>query len=186
MADPALNIPRLSAKEYLQMERDNACKHEFVDGIVYMMAGASRQHNLISGDVFTSLMNRVSSPCTVYSSDMKVHVKASASERFYYPDTHVTCSDLDNDKQYNKMPVLVVEVASDSTEGYDRQEKFAGYRLLPSLQEYVLVQQARPLVEVFRKRTGWASETLGPGDDIILESIGLKIPVAELYRRVIF
>jgi Uma2 family endonuclease len=186
MADPALNIPRISAKEYLQNELHNTCKHEFVDGIVYMMAGASRQHNLISGDVFTSLMNRVSSPCFVYSSDMKVHVKASTSERFYYPDTHVTCSDLDNDQQYNMMPVLVVEVASDSTEGYDRQEKFEGYRLLPSLQEYVLVQQSKPLVEIFRKRTAWAPETFGPGDDITLESIGLNLPVAEFYRRVIF
>lgn len=186
MTDPVLNIPRISAKEYLELERDTTCKHEFVDGIVYMMAGASRKHNLISGDVFTTLMNRVAPPCTVYASDMKVHVKASTAERFYYPDTHVTCSDLDNDEQFSRLPVLVIEVASDSTEGYDRGEKFASYRLLPSLQEYVLVQQVKPEVELFRRRTEWQPEIHGISDEINFESVRLKLPVAQFYRRVSF
>jgi len=186
MADPALSIPRISAKEYLEMERDASCKHEFVDGIVYMMAGANRRHNLISGDFFGAMLSRLAPPCEVFSSDMKVHVKSHATERYYYPDTHVSCSDLDNDEQFNAMPVLVVEVASDSTEDYDRREKFEAYRLLPSLQEYVLVQQTEPKVVVFRKRTIWQPETLGGADEIALESIGLKLPVTEFYRRVKF
>ena len=186
MADQALNIPRISAKEYLEMERDVSCRHEFVDGIVYMMAGASRRHNLISGDVFGALLNRLALPCQVFSADMKVHVQASTTDRYYYPDTHVSCSDLDQDEQFSTMPIVVVEVASESTGGYDRREKFEAYRLLPSLQEYVLVQQATPLVEVFRKRTGWQPEVYGPGDEISLESIGQKMPVATFYRRVSF
>ena len=186
MADPALNIPRISAKEYLEMERDNACKHEFVDGIVYMMAGASRRHNLISGDVFGAFLSKVAPPCQVFSSDMRVHVKESLSERFYYPDIHVSCSDLDNNEQFSSQPVLVIEVASESTAAYDRREKFEGYRLLSSLQEYILVQQTEPRVEVFRKRTGWQPETFGPADEIALESVGLKVSVADFYRRVTF
>ena len=83
-------------------------------------------------------------------------------------------------------PVLIVEVASDSTEDYDRGEKFAAYRWLPSLQEYVLVQQTKPLVEVFRKRTEWQPETYGLTDEFALESVGLKLPVATFYRRVAF
>ena len=184
MADTALTIPRISAKEYLEIERDATNKHEFVDGIVYAMAGASRRHNLISGDVFRALMNKVAPPCQVFSSDMKVHVKASTTERFYYPDTHVSCSDLDLEDQFNTMPVLVVEVASDSTGGYDRREKFEAYRLLPSLQEYVLVQQTDILVELFRKRTGWLPETFGATDTMMLESIGQSLPVAAFYQRV--
>ena len=186
MADPALSIPKISAKEYLEIERDASCKHEFVDGIVYAMAGASRQHNLISGDVFGALLNRLSPPCQVFFSDMKVHVKAHTSERYYYPDIHVSCSDLDNNDQFTSMPVLVIEVASDSTEGYDRGEKFEGYRMLPSLQEYVLVQQTKPQVELFRKRTEWKLETYGLADQFALESVGLKLPVAAFFRRVPF
>ena len=184
MTDLALTIPRISAKEYLEIERDATNKHEFVDGIVYAMAGASRRHNLISGDVFGALLNRLVPPCQVYSSDMKVHVKASTTERFYYPDTHVSCSDLDRDDQFNTMPVLVVEVASDSTGGYDRREKFEAYRLLPSLQEYILVQQTEILVELFRNRTGWQPETFGATDMMTLESIGLSLPITAFYQRV--
>lgn len=186
MAEPALNLPRMTAKEYLELERDASCKHEFVDGIVYAMAGASRRHNLISGDVFGALLSRVRPPCVVFSSDMKVHVQESTTERYYYPDTHVSCSDLDNDEQFNSLPLLVVEVASDSTEGYDRGEKFATYRLLPSLLEYVLIQQVTPQVEVFRRRTGWQSEHFGLADQVTLESIQLTLPVATFYQRVTF
>ena len=186
MADPALTIPRISAKEYLEIERDATNKHEFVDGIVYAMAGAGRRHNIISGNVFATLHNRVSPPCQVFSSDMRVHVKADPVERFYYPDTHVSCSDLDKEEHFNAMPVLVVEVASPSTGGYDRTAKFESYRLLPSLQEYVLFQQAEMLVELFRKRTGWQPVKYAAADTITFESIGQTLPVALFYRGVTY
>ena len=186
MADAARNIPRLTAREYLELERDASCKHEFVDGIVYAMAGASRRHNLIAGDVFGALLRQVTPPCIVFQSDMKVHVKESTTERYYYPDTHVTCSDLDKDDQFSTMPVLVVEVASDSTEDYDRGEKFASYRLLASLLEFVLVQQTMAQVTLFRKRLEWQPEHYGLADEIVLESIQLRLPVALFYRRVTF
>ena len=186
MADAARNIPRLTAREYLELERDASCKHEFVDGIVYAMAGASRRHNLIAGDVFGALLRQVTPPCIVFQSDMKVHVKESTTERYYYPDTHVTCSDLDENDQFSTMPVLIVEVASESTEDYDRGEKFASYRLLPSLLEYVLVQQAMAQATLFRKRTVWRPEIYGLADDMVLESVRQTIPVAQFYSRIAF
>ncbi len=186
MADPALNIPRMSASEYMQFERHASDKHEFVDGIVYAMSGSTRQHNLIAGDVFGALLNRLQPPCIVYSSDVKVHVKQRDREGYYYPDTQVTCSDLDNDPLTTSMPLLVVEVPSDSTAGYDRNAKFESYRLLPSLQEYVILQQNEPKLELFRKRTEWKLEAFGPMDNVTFESVQLTFPVAQFYRRVVF
>jgi Uma2 family endonuclease len=186
MADAASKLPRMSASEYLELERDVPYRHEFADGLVYAMAGATREHNLISGDIFALLMTGVKPPCVVFQSDMKVNVKTQDTEHFYYPDTHVICSDLDRHKQFNKRPVLVVEVASDRSDDYDRGEKFTTYRKLPSLREYMIVQQAKPSVELFRKRTQWKSETYGPADELVLESIQLALSVAQFYRRVIF
>lgn len=182
MADPALNIPRISAKEYLQIERDSPHRHEFIDGIVYMMTGASRRHNTIALVVQGLLRSELARPCRPYALDVKVQVETATSERFFYPDVLVTCSDLDSDAFIIRQPVLIIEVVSESTKDFDRGEKFAAYKLLPSFMEYLLVQQDCPEIELFRKRTGWAAETYGLSDEISLESVHLKIPVAALYQ----
>ena len=184
MADPALNIPRMSAKDYLDLERMAASKHEFIDGIVYAMSGTTKQHDFISGDIYAALVNALKPPCDVFSANVKVHIETADAEAYYYPDVHVSCSDLDKDPLSSKMPSLVIEVASDSTADYDRGAKFVSYRKLPSLQEYVIVQQTHVRVEVFRKRTGWLAEVFGAGDTITLESVGVSLPVAQFYRRV--
>ena len=186
MADPALNIPRISAKEYLEIDRESMPRHEFIDGIVYAMAGASKVHNFIAGDAYASLLAKVAPPCQVFLIEVKVQVETNSTERYFYPDVLVTCSDLDSDTYISKQPTLIIEVVSKTTEGLDRNEKFVAYRLLPSFQEYVLVLQDQPQVEVFRKRTGWVQEKYGLGDEILLESIGQTIPVATFYRRVSF
>ena len=186
MADPALNIPRMSAKEYLEVERGSPIRHEFVNGVVYAMTGTTKRHDLISTDFLGALLNHLQPPCIVYSANVKVHVEAADTEAYYYPDVHVSCSDLDNDRLSSEMPVLVIEVASDSTADYDRGTKFASYRKLPSLLEYVIAQQVAPQVEVFRKRSGWQAEQFGPADVLTLESIQLTMPVAQFYRRIKF
>ena len=186
MANTAFNIPRVSAQEYLEMERDASCKHEFVDGIVYMMAGASRDHNTIALDIRGVLRAKLSRPCRPYASDVKVAIKTNETERYYYPDVVVTCSDIDNDRYIIRQPVLVVEVLSDRTEDFDRGEKFEAYKLLPSLQEYLLVRQDRPVAELHRRRTGWQMETHGKSDEISLESIQLKLAVAEFFQDLDF
>ncbi len=186
MADPALNIPRMSAKEYLELERNSPIRHEFVNGVVYAMTGTTKRHDLINGDSYGALLNHLQPPCIVYSANVKVHVDREETDAHYYPDVHVSCSDLDNDRLSSEMPILVIEVASESTADYDRGTKFASYRKLPSLPEYVIAQQAAPQVEVFRKRTGWQAERFGPADNLTFESIQLTMPVAHVYRRIKF
>ena len=176
----------MSAKEYLELERHSSVRHEFVDGVVYAMSGTTKRHDLISTDAMGALLNHLKPPCVVYSANVKVHVEAQDSEAYYYPDVHVSCSDLDNDPLASEMPVLVIEVASDSTADDDRGAKFTSYRKLPSLQEYVIAQQTHLLVEVFRKRTGWQAERFGPDDTLTLESVQLTLPAAQVYRRVKF
>ena len=186
MADPALNIPRISAKEYIELERDATCRHEFVDGIVYAMAGATKAHNFIAGDAYAAILTKLAPPCQVYLLEVKVQVAANDTERYYYPDVLVSCSDLDNDSYISRQPVLIIEVVSKTTESLDRNDKFAAYRLLSSFQEYVLVLQDRPQVEVYRRRTGWQQELFGRADEVTLESISQTVPVAAFYRRVKF
>lgn len=180
VADPAFNIPRMTAKEYLELERDSPVKLEFVDGVVYAMAGASKRHNVIALDLRGLLRGKLSPPCMPYALDVKVYVHTAATERYYYPDVVVTCSELDNDAYIVRLPVLIVEVMSDSTKDFDRGEKFTGYRSLPSLQEYLLVDQDLAQIELLRKRTSWQPEQYGRADEISLESIKLQLPMREL------
>ena len=184
MADVARNIPRMTAVEYLELERQASWKHEFVDGIVYAMAGASRTHNLISGDAFGALLASVAPPCRVFGSDMKVHIKSGADERYYYPDVHVSCSDLDNNECFSSHPVLIIEGLSPNTAETDRRDKFDDYRQLPSLQEYVLLAQDERRAEIFRRRSAWQHETFTEHDEVTLESIGVALPVSRVYSRV--
>jgi len=186
MADPALSIPRMSATEYLQMEKQATRKHEFVNGIVYAMAGASRRHNIITNNVYGAISAGLSPPCQAFNLDVKVHNKGASEEQYYYPDVVVTCSDLDNDEYLIRQPSLIVEVLSPSTQDADRGYKFDHYRLSPSLQEYLLVHQERPRAELFRRRTEWTKEVYELNDEITFESVGLTAPVAAFYKRVTF
>jgi len=186
MADAARDIPRMSATEYLQMEKQATSRHEFVNGVVYAMAGGSREHNMIVGDVFAALLSRVEPPCTAFTSDTKVKVRAVSDECFYYPDATMTCSELDNDRCGITQLSLMVEVLSRSTEDADRGYKFDHYRLLPSLQEYVLVHQERARAEITRRRADWQNEGCEPEESILLDSIGATVPIAQFYRRMKF
>lgn len=177
-------IDYLSPEAYLLGENDRAdnTKYEYVNGQVYAMAGASRAHNIVAGEFFALLRNHLKgSPCRAYQGDMKVGIRSQREEHFYYPDVQVTCAD-EKDRYYNTSPCLIVEVLSDSTARIDRYEKLVAYRLLPSLQEYVLCAQHTPLVEIYRKRTEWHAEYFRSGETFLLESVGLNIAVNELYE----
>jgi Uma2 family endonuclease len=185
MAEAAREFPRCTAKEYLEFENDGSLKHEFVNGVVYAMSGASRRHNLIAGDMHTSLnVHLPVQRCQAYALDAKVHIQELDEERYFYPDVFVTCSELDTDAYASRFPVLVIEVMSPSTEDFDRGAKFDAYRLLTSLQEYALVAQDVRRVELFRRRTNWTAENYRDDEVVTFESVGLTIPIATLYRRV--
>lgn len=178
---------KISAADYLQGELISEIKYEFINGEVYAMSGAKRAHNIVcmnlSGQLYAHLRN---TPCRVFSSDMKVRVQTADDDCFFYPDLHVTCSASDTAEQYNTQPTLIIEVLSDATERYDRAEKFHHYRKLASLEEYVLIAQDTQRVECYRRSSAWDLQLYQQGDDARFESIGLTLPVAEVYEGVRF
>lgn len=171
----------LSEAEYLQGEQLTDIKHEYVDGEVYAMSGASANHNRIAGNLFRKLGNALENqPCQPYTSDMKVKI----GSKYFYPDVLVDCSDLSGDSYFTESPVLLVEVLSKSTRQIDEKLKREIYLQIATLQEYILVEQDFVDVEVVRRSHGWRSEHYYLGEMIHLESIGLTLSVEDIYSRV--
>jgi Uma2 family endonuclease len=179
----------VTPQDYLAWERQQETRHEWFDGEVYAMTGASRGHNLVCVNVIASLHAQLrGKSCEVYNNDMRV--KVSETGMYTYPDIVAVCGqpefeDAAVDTLLN--PVLIVEVLSDSTERYDRGAKFAHYRNLPSLQDYLLVAQTECRVEHYRRQDGnrWLlSEYRGLEDIIELDSVKSRLLVADMYERV--
>jgi Uma2 family endonuclease len=172
----------LSPEDYLEGEKHSDIRHEYVAGHVYAMVGASEPHNLIAGNLFVALHTHLrGSDCRVFMSDMKVRV----GEAFYYPDVMVTCDKADDHVYYKIRPVLIVEVASPTTEPRDSLEKCAAYQSLPSLKEYLLVAQDRLEIRIYRRiPEGWELESYFQGDRLRLASVDLDLPVEAVYERV--
>ncbi|MEO0755985.1 MAG: Uma2 family endonuclease [Cyanobacteria bacterium J06648_16] len=178
----------LSPEDYIEAEKRSEVKHEYHNGEVYAMSGASDAHVTIGVNITSLLRNTLrGSGCRTYNSDMKARIEAV--NRYYYPDAMVSCDERDRQLEYEKKyPTLIIEVLSDSTEMKDRGEKFQHYRHLETLQEYVLVSQHQPLVEVFRKNESgfWVLHPFGEGDEVELLSVGLKTNIATFYEDVNF
>jgi Uma2 family endonuclease len=173
--------PYISSAEYLAGEMVSDIKHELIDGEVYAMAGASRNHNLLVSNSARIFGNHLqNSPCDTFSSDLKI--KAAAN--FFYPDVMVICADENGDEYYTEKPTIIVEVLSKATRRMDKTTKLAAYKTLPSLQEYVLIEQDFVDVEILRRSTHWLSEHYFLGDSLTLESIDLSVAVSDLYQRV--
>ncbi len=184
----AIAQPDYTPEQYLDLERRAEYKSEYVNGRIYAMTGASREHNVIALTIASGLFTRFRGrPCEVYQSDMRV--KVSPTGLYTYPDVVALCGapafeDAHVDTLLN--PAVVVEVLSPSTAAYDRGEKFAHYRRLPSLHEYVLVSQDRVRVEHYaRHGAGWLlTEFEGPDATLELPALGCALPLAEVYERV--
>jgi Uma2 family endonuclease len=170
----------ISESEYLEIEQHSDIKHEYINGEIWAMAGASLAHNILTSNVSRYFGNHLEGTrCTAVSSDLKV--KADCS--FFYPDVVVLCSD-ENDDFYIEQPLILVEVLSKSTEKFDKTLKMECYKTLPSLQEYVLVEQDKVEIMVCRRSKNWAAEFFFLGDYVTFESIGLTIAVETIYQRV--
>lgn len=182
----ALKKPHFSAQDYLAREAEQAEKHEYLAGEVFAMAGASDAHVTISGNLYMALRNHLrGKPCRTYIADMKVEV--ARADAFFYPDVFVSCSAADAALADRKRePVLLVEVLSPTTASYDRGAKFAGYRQLDSLREYVLVDTERMAVDVFRRDASghWVLYPYGPGETVEFASVNLTLPLAAIYEDV--
>jgi len=158
MQETALDYDTLgwiSYEDYLRIERETGIRHEYIGGELYAMVGASRRHNEISGQIYSTLRTGArGSGCNVYLLDTKLRVKNHVT---YYPDVMVTCDPTDTDPLEVKRPCLVVEVLSPGTERTDRREKLISYSNMPSVQAYLIVSQDQRLV-VRNWRTGPGSE----------------------------
>ena len=189
MASPARK-KTVSPEEYLAAERRSETKHEYDRGFIVAMAGASRWHNRIALNLGAELRAHLKGrPCEAFVSDMRVLVEET--ELYTYPDLAMVCGEprfLDAEVDTLLNPVAIVEVLSPSTEAYDRGKKFAHYRRIPSLVEYVLVAQDRPLIERFTRRGDeWVLATFeGLDAALALESAGVRVPLREIYDRVDF
>lgn len=179
-----------SDDEYLAWEERQETKHEYVRGEVYdvyAMVGARDAHVTVAGNVFALLKAHArGTPCRTYIADMKLRVEAAGV--FFYPDVFVTCDarDRDSDK-FKSHAVLVVEVLSESTAGYDRGGKFATYRLLESLREYVLIDPDRRTVDVFRRNAEgrWVLYPFEGDGDAEFESLRFRTPLAAIFEDVL-
>ena len=178
---------KISEEEYLKAELISDVKHEYINGYIYAMAGASKNHERIAGNIFRDLGNilkQKKSPCDVFSSDMKVRV-ADLNTNYFYPDVMVTCDTDDNESEYyTNSPLIIVEVLSKSTRKNDLTTKKLYYFNIPTLQEYVVIEQDFCEVEVFRKSEGWKSTIYFLGDKITFDSIGSTIAVEDIYYHV--
>ncbi len=183
--------PRLTPEQYLEAERAAEFRHEYYNGQIYAMSGGSYQHAQIIAGLIRELGNALKKrPCSVASNDLRLRV--SPDGLYTYPDAVVICGEpkfVDDRQDTLLNPTLIVEVLSSSTEAYDRGPKAAQYRKLESLQEYVLVSQAEPRIEVFRRQSGghWLlSEATGLEAICHFESLECAISLADIYDKVTF
>lgn len=186
----ALPHPRyLSPKEYLTGERNSEIKHEYLDGEVFTMAGASESHNLITGNTYASLHTQLRKRrCNVYPSDMRV--RTPDSSLYSYPDISVVCGDPEFDREIGDTllnPTVVIEVLSPGTERFDRGKKLVRYRRIPSLQAYLLIAQDIAQVEIYQRQgSQWVYEDVTALSALIeLQSIGCTLALSDIYEKVI-
>lgn len=180
---------RYTPAEYLAYEEAHERRHEYVAGQIYAMSGASTPHVILRDNVLVALHTRLrGGPCRPFGTDLRV--RTPDTEFYTYPDVTAVCGPPAFDEGNSATllnPTLLVEVLSDSTEGYDRGEKFAWYQRIPALREYVLVSQHEARVEAFARAPDdrW-TVTAAEGRDAVLTlaSVGCALPLAELYEGV--
>jgi len=181
----------ITEQEYLALDRVADRRSEYHDGQMFLMSGASNEHNLIVGEVIRNIGNTlVNSPCNVYPSDMRIQIPGRRN--YVYPDVSVVCAEPQFDDKRSEIllnPNLIIEVLSPSTQHFDRGKKFDLYRRIPSLQEYVLIAQNEPRAVAYRRQADeiWVfSEAHGLDGNIHLHSVGCDLDLKEVYRKIVF
>lgn len=195
---PTLQPYRFTVEEYLTFERASAERHEYLDGVIYAMAGESPDHGRICMNLAATLVPQLrASTCEAFSKDLKVccgPYRAHTREGLYaYPDLVVVCGAMQFHSQAQDVlinPTVIMEVLSPSTEAFDRGEKFRRYRAwLSTLTDYVLIAQDQPVIDHYQRTTAgqWELETLeGLDAHLYLHGINCAMPLAEVYERIVF
>jgi len=176
---------RYTVEEYFALEAASGVRHEFFEGEVFAMAGESKAHNLITGNLYLGLRLALRGRgCQVFMENVQLTVRQE--QQYVYPDVQVTCSPQDAQQTRRvEAPVLLVEVLSPSTAYYDRGHKFKKYKTLPSLQHYLLVAQNRWLVEWYRRTASneWTHTVLTePTEEIVVPELNFRLTLAQVYE----
>jgi Uma2 family endonuclease len=174
----------VTVAEYLEFEETAMDKHEFVDGQIFAMAGASDAHNRVALRLAAMLLEAETESCRTYSSDMKLQI----GDIYYYPDVLVTCSEADLRQNQKTQPCAIIEVLSSSTADIDRGEKWQNYQKLESLKTYVLLDQTKVTAEVFQRLPddAWRYEKLELGSKLKIPCLNLEIALEDIYRGIEF
>ncbi len=179
---------RMTPAEYLAFERTSEQKHEYADGEIFAMSGGTLEHASVAANILRELGVALRGrPCRPLTSDMRVRTRTG---RYFYPDGSIVCGTptfADDARDALLDPVLVLEVLSDSSEAYDRGDKFAHYETIPALRDYVLASQKAPRIEVFSRQAddSWVRRVYGPGQRAVLASVGCEVAVDDVYAGVI-
>jgi Uma2 family endonuclease len=180
--------PKLTPTEYFAWEEQQLCRHEYINGEVYAMSGGTQNHSRIALKFAALLDNHLTDGvCRVFNSDCRVNLVGTND--YTYPDASVSCDRQDKTTtQYITYPCLIVEVLSDSTEAYDRGNKFFRYRQNPQLQDYVLVSSQEIAIDLYRKGSNgqWEIVNYRAGDVVELKSVNLSFPIEQIYRGIDF
>lgn len=178
---------KISVEDYLEREKISPVRHEFIEGEVYAMAGASDNHNRIVRNLVNSLDNLLKdSDCETFFNGIKVRVTQNV---YYYPDILVSCEEDPESPYFRNQPILIIEVTSPSTKNIDRREKVLFYQQIASVREYVIVDQHKMNVEIHRRQPNgrWITYFFNESKEIVeLSSVELDLPITEIYRRVRF
>jgi len=184
MPPQAAKKTHISIDDYLARERDAETRHEYIDGEVYAMTGASDRHGLIVNALaFAITPHARRRGCQLFTNDMKLRLELAGSTIFYYPDLMISCDPLDRDPYSRTRPCLIAEVLSPGTERIDRREKLLSYISLPSVQEVLLVAQDQALIEIHRRTQDWKGELFEQGN-LRLVSLDAELEVAQAYADV--
>jgi Uma2 family endonuclease len=180
----------LSEEAYLEFEEQSDIKHEYVEGDVYAMAGASTNHNLITGNLFFQLRSVCgkNSGCKIFTSDMKLRIENG--HFYYYPDVMLSCEKDDNEEFYKEKPCLIAEVLSKSTARIDQKEKWQTYQKIPSLRYYLLVDSRQQKVDYFMRNelNEWICSELSADESLTIEceNFTAALTLADIYEEVNF
>lgn len=177
----------MTEEEYLEFEDKSETRHEYINGAVYAMSGASLPHNQITFRLATGLSNRLrGGPCEVFLLDLKLKLELASDRIFYYPDVMVACRREEWSRNFIRKPTLVAEVLSPSTQHIDRREKLLNYFREDSIQEYVVLSQEERRAVIHRCGERWEPESVqGTGAVLELRSLGVSVPLAEVYDGVL-
>ncbi len=189
MAQPHKKKELLTLNEYLELEETSEIKHEFYYGEIFSMAGTTRVHNEIEGNITFKLkkeLKNIKKEHFIYSESVKIEI--TKNYHYAYPDVVVSCSEKEDDPLSIKHPILIVEVLSDSTREYDMNKKFEFYKQIPSLKHYLLIEQNQYFINSYTKQNDfWYHKSYSKKEDLVeLLHLDIKVSVKDIYDNVQF